>query len=231
MTTNTKEYMPVVAAILRSRPLRNVLDTPSGSGWLRGLLDRNVALDGIDLYDKPPEGYRSFRAADLDRGLPDDLPNYDAIVSCEGLEHFGNPELFLRSAAARLNPGGTIIITTPNTWHPAARLQYFIRGFFPGFPSLAGRIDKGTHMHIMPWTFSSLYLYLTLAGFIDINLHDVNEPKPRRAYEKLLGVFGKSYCANRLKKAKNEEERKFWMQAGSPQSIYGRRLVVSATRR
>jgi hypothetical protein len=86
-------------------------------------------------------------------------------------------------------------------------------------------------MHIMPWTFSSLYLYLTLAGFIDINLHDVNEPKPRRAYEKLLGVFGKSYCANRLKKAKNEEERKFWMQAGSPQSIYGRRLVVSATRR
>lgn len=225
-----KEYMPVVAAILKSRPIANVLDTPSGGGWLRGLLDSNVTLDGIDLYDARPDGYRNFRAADLDRGLPDDLPTYDAIVSCEGLEHIANPELFLRSAAARLNPGGTLIITTPNTWHPAARLQYFTRGFFPGFPSLAGRIEKGTHMHIMPWTFPHLYLYLSLTGFKDITLHDIDEPKPRRAYERLLGFFGKTYCSNRLNKSANDEERRFWTQAGSQQSIYGRRLVVSGVR-
>ena len=227
----TKEYMPVVAAILKSRPLTSVLDTPSGSGWLRGLLDSAVALDGIDLYDARPDGYRNFRAADLDHGLPDDLPAYDAIVSCEGIEHVGNPELFLRSAAARLNPGGIIVITTPNTWHPAARLQYFTRGFFPGFPSLAGRIEKGTHMHITPWTFSHLYLYLSLAGFKDVTLHDVDEPKPRRVYEQLLGLFGSAYCASRLKKAGSDEERRFWTQAGSRQSIYGRRLVVSAVKR
>jgi cyclopropane fatty-acyl-phospholipid synthase-like methyltransferase len=229
--TPTKEYMPVVAAILRSRPLTSVLDTPSGSGWLRGMLDRSVAIDGIDLYDARPEGYRDFRAADLDHGLPTDLPTYDAIVSCEGLEHIGNPEMFLRSATARLNAGGTLIITTPNTWHPAARLQYFTRGFFPGFPSLAGRIEKGTHMHIAPWTFPHLYLYLTLTGFTDVTLHDLDEPKPRRAYEKPLGMLGKRYCASRLKKARNEEERRFWTQAGSPQSIYGRRLVVSGVKR
>jgi SAM-dependent methyltransferase len=230
-TMASKEYMPVVAAILKSRHVTSVLDAPSGGGWLRGLLDGNVALDGIDLYDARPDGYRDFRAGDLDRGLPDDLPTYDAVVSCEGLEHIGNPELFLRSAAARLNPGGTVITTTPNTWHPAARLQYFTRGFFPGFPSLAGRIEKGTHMHIAPWTFPHLYLYMSLAGFKDITLHDVDEPKPRRAYERLLSFFGKAYCANRLKKAANEEERRFWIQAGSPQSIYGRRLVVSGVKR
>jgi cyclopropane fatty-acyl-phospholipid synthase-like methyltransferase len=229
--TAMKEYMPAVAAILATRPVATVLDTPSGSGWLRAMIDPKVALDGIDLYDARPEGYRNFRAANLDHGLPDDLPTYDAIVSCEGLEHVGNPELFMRSAMARLNSGGTLIITTPNTWHPAARLQYFTRGFFPGFPSLAGRIERGTHMHIMPWSFSQLYLYLTLAGFADVTLHDLDEPKPRRAYERLLGVFGKAYCAGRLKKSANEEERRFWTQAGSPQSIYGRRLVVSAVKR
>jgi hypothetical protein len=223
-----KEYMPVVAAILNARPVTNVLDTPSGSGWLRGRLNSNIVLDGIDLYDSQPEGYRNFRAADLDHGLPDDLPTYDAVVSCEGLEHIGNPELFLRSAAARRNPRGTIKNTTPNTRYPAPRRPYLTRGFFPGFPSLAGRVKKGTHMHITPWTFAHLYLYLSLTGFTDITLHDVDEPKPRRTYEKLLGMLGKSYNAKRLKTAKSEEERKFWIQANSPQSVYGRRLVVSA---
>jgi SAM-dependent methyltransferase len=223
-----KEYMPVVAAILKDAGAKTVLDAPSGGGWLRGLLGSDVAIDGVDLYDARPDGYRDFRVADLDRGLPDDLPAYDAFVTCEGIEHVGNPELLLRSAAARLNPGGTIIVTTPNTWHPAARVQYLTRGFFPGFPALAGRIAKGTHMHISPWTFPHLYLYLTLAGFRDVTLHDLDERKPRHAWEKPLGLPLKAYCASRLKKAKSEEERRFWTQAASPQSIYGRRLAVSA---
>jgi len=223
-----KEYMPVVAALLRERGARAVLDAPSGSGWLRAMLPDSVDIDGLDLYDAQPNGYRDFRAADLDRGLPDDLPVYDAVVSCEGLEHIGNPELFLRSAAARLKPSGLIIITTPNTWHSAARLQYLMRGFFPGFPPLAGRIVRGTHMHIMPWSFPQLYLYLALAGFSEITLHDLDEPKPRRAWERLFGPLARAYCNSRLRKSAGDEERRFWKQAASLQSIYGRRLVVSA---
>jgi SAM-dependent methyltransferase len=226
----TKEYMPVVAALLRERRAQTVLDAPSGSGWLRAMLPDSVAMDGLDLYDARPAGYRDFRAADLDRGLPDDLPVYDAVVSCEGLEHVGNPELFLRSAAARLKSGGIFIITTPNTWHPAARIQYLLRGFFPGFPPLAGRIERGTHMHIMPWSFAQLYLYLTLTGFSDIALHELDEPKPRRAWERPFGPLARAYCNSRLRKSAGEEERGFWKQAASPQSIYGRRLVVSAVK-
>ena len=62
--------MPVVAAILAARQVASVLDAPSGSGWLRGMLDAKIAIDGIDLYDARPGGYRDFRAANLDRGLP-----------------------------------------------------------------------------------------------------------------------------------------------------------------
>jgi SAM-dependent methyltransferase len=226
-----KEYMPAVAAILAERNPATILDAPSGNGWLRGVAPASAAIDGIDLYDARPDGYRDFRAADLDGGFPADLPTYDALVTCEGIEHVGNPELFLRTAAERLNPGGTIVVTTPNTWHPAARLQYLTRGFFPGFPSLAGKIAKGTHMHIMPWTFPHLYLYLTLTGFSGVTLHELDEPKPRRAFERPFGVFARRYCAGRLRKAKTEEERRYWMQAGSPQSVFGRRLVVSAVKR
>jgi SAM-dependent methyltransferase len=226
-----KEYMPVVAAILERRKPSSVLDAPCGNGWLRSVVSPQVEIDGIDLYDAAPAGYRQFRIADLDFGFPDDMTTYDAVVSCEGIEHVGNPELFLRSAAARLKPGGIVIITTPNTWHPAARVQYFLRGFFPGFPAMAGRIEKGTHMHIMPWSFAQLHLYLTLTGFTDIILHELDERKPRHAWEWPLALPQKSYCAGRLAKSKTEDERHFWRQAGSPQSIYGRRLVVSGVRR
>ena len=35
---------------------------------------------------------------------------YDAIVSCEGIKHVGNPLALLRSAARHLAPGGHIVV-------------------------------------------------------------------------------------------------------------------------
>jgi len=55
--TAMKEYMPMVAAILAARPVATALDTPSGSGWLRAMIDPKIVLDGIDLYDARPAGF------------------------------------------------------------------------------------------------------------------------------------------------------------------------------
>jgi SAM-dependent methyltransferase len=226
-----KPHESVVAALLRERRPRSLLDAPCGNGWLGNQIDFDCRIDGVDLYGQPPPGYASFQTADLDGGLPAALGEYDAIACCEGLEHLGNPVLFLRSAFRRLRPGGTLVVTTPNVWHPAARLQYFLRGFFPGFPSLAGRIRPGSHMHIMPWSFPQLFLYLRVAGFDAIRLHDVDEPKPKRLYEWPLALPQRLYCSSRERCAENDEERDYWRQAASPQSLFGRRLVVSAIRR
>jgi SAM-dependent methyltransferase len=226
-----KAHEAVVAALMREKRPRTLLDAPCGSGWLRGQLDFDCRIDGIDLYGAAPPGYAAFQTADLDAGLPASLGEYEAIACCEGLEHFGNPVLFLRSAFGHLGPGGLLVVTTPNVWHPAARLQYFLRGFFPGFPSLAGRIQRGSHMHIMPWSFPQLFLYLKLAGFASIRLHEVSEPKPKHLYEWPLALPQRLYCRSRERRAEDDEERDYWRQAGSRQSLLGRRLVVSAIRR
>jgi len=225
-----KGYQPVVARLLHERRPATVLDAPCGSGWLADQIGFACELDGLDLFGERPGKYRHFLAADLDQGLPDSLGVYEAVACCEGLEHFSNPDLFLRSAHRHLAPGGMLIVTTPNTWYPAARLQYLLRGFFPSFPSLAGKVKRGTHMHLLPWSFPQLHLFLTLAGFRDIRLHEVDEPRPKHLYEWLVGLPQYLYCASRARAAANAEERDYWTQSGSRQSVWGRRLVLSAIR-
>lgn len=223
-----KSYQPVVASLINHRRPSTILDAPSGGGWLKSLLTYEHLIDGLDLFAPAPVGYRNYQNADLNKGLPQGLGRYEAIISCEGIEHFGNPEIFFSSVREHLQDDGILVITTPNVWYPEARLQFMLRGFFPSFPCLAGKIKRGTHMHIMPWSFPQVFLYLSLCGFRDITLHDVDEPKPKRIYERLLGFPQKLYCSNKVRKAANEVERSFWRQAGSRQSIFGRRLVISA---
>src|SRR5690606_28780915 len=124
---------------------------------------------------------------------------YDAVVTCEGIEHIGNPLLFLRECHRALKPGGTLIVSTPNVWAPASRLQFLLRGFFLGFPSLAGRIRRGTHMHISPFSCPHLYLYMTLAGFSGVRLLDTPVKKPRHFWERWLGWPQRRYCRSKMK--------------------------------
>ncbi|RLS41714.1 MAG: methyltransferase domain-containing protein [Planctomycetota bacterium] len=227
----SKENRPVITRILNKERPRTILDAPSGDGWIGKGLEYDVELTGVDLFESAPEGYTGFCQADLDYGLPDHLGEFDAFVTCEGIEHVGNPLLLLEHAARHLVHGGLIIVTTPNTWFPASRLQFLIRGFFPSFPCLVGRIKRGTHMHITPWSFPHLFLYLKLAGYSDIQLHDVDEPKPRHFFERIFAMPQLHSCRKKAKAATDDEEREFWKNAGSAQSIFGRRLVVTARKR
>jgi len=224
-----KSYMSTVISVLNNKKPKTILDAPSGGGWLLSSLSFETTIDGIDLFEQKLSSYRNCIQADLDFGIPDSLLKYDAIVSCEGIEHFGNPILFFHTAKKHLNQDGIIIITTPNTWYPAAKIQYLLRGFFPSFPCLVGKIHRGTHMHITPWSFPQLYLYLSIAGYTDIKLHDTSDKKPVHFFEYIFGFPQKMYCYNKLKKAKSSEEKNFWKMSGNSQSVFGRRLVVSAS--
>ncbi len=164
--------MPAVVKILKDLKVKSVLDAPCGDGWLKKMMNNETNVDGVDLFASSAKGYNKLIKHDLDKGLPKELGKYDAVVSCEGLEHFGNPLLFLEDCNSHLNKNGILIITTPNIWYPASKLKYLTRGFFPSFPSVGEKVKRGTHMHITPWCFPWLYLYFRLAGFDKIKLID-----------------------------------------------------------
>ena len=223
-----KAYQPIVGQIAQAVGARSILDMPSGTGWLLAqVATTGVEIDGIDLYQGRPTGYRNFLQRDLEDGVPDELGRYDMIVSCEGIEHIANPGLLLKSARKHLKPGGMMVVTTPNTWHPAARWKYFWSGFFPSFRSRAGRISPGRHMHIMPWSWPQLYLHMKLAGFSDIQLHPCIEEERTHLYERLIALPMRSYCRRHARKATTEEVRDYWNTAAGPGSLFARRLIVS----
>lgn len=219
-----------LAAWLRDRPVKSALDAPCGGGWLCRELGARVALDGIDLFEQTPAGYRRFWRHDLDEGLPGDCGPYDAIFCCEGLEHLGNPLRLLRDCARRLETGGFLVVTTPNTWYPQARLQFWQRGFFPSFPPLAGRFAPGTHMHLTPWNYPQLWAYLRLAGFAQLELIPEALSSGQNFYEHLLVWPARLYCRGKRKQAATADERDFWATAGSDTSLLGRHLMVVARR-
>jgi SAM-dependent methyltransferase len=228
-----RPYRPVVLSILRDRQCRSILDAPCGHGWLGRALQRQDGdkpdIDGVCLFEAPYEGsgYRNFIEHDLDQPLAAPARRYDAVVCGEALHLLTNPGVALASFRDCLQEGGTLVVTTPNTWHMSARVQYLLRGFYPGFrPSLSKQ--RGAYITYIPWTFNQLHVFLTHYGFVDITLHDVDEPKPKYVAEHLLAAPARLYGQRKIKQAADSAERAYWEQLSSPQSLYGRWLVVSA---
>lgn len=217
-----------VLQFLRSESFQTVLDAPSGAGWLGHALKDRAAVDGVDLFDSAPAGYRRFWQQDLDDGLPPDAGNYDLIGCCEGLEHVGNPLRLLRDFYHHLNSAGLLLVTTPNVWYPQARLQYLLRGFFPSFPPLAGKVTPGTHMHITPWSYPQLYVYFRLAGFAHLEIIPEPTSHAKHFHERWVALPARLYCRSRMHRARSPDEIVFWKNAGADASLLGRHLIVVA---
>jgi hypothetical protein len=83
----------------------------------------------------------------------------------------------------------------------------------------------------MPWLalgLFQLWLLLGLNGFTDITVHEVDEKKPRRHSERIIGWFIKGYARKKIKSAPSAAVAQLWRQALSDQVVYGRQLVISA---
>ena len=85
-------------------------------------------------------------------------------------------------------------------------------------------------MHIIPWSFSQLYLFLTINSFKNINLHYEPLSEAKHFYEKLPGFQKLLYCRSKIDRSTSEEEILFWEKGGSKESVYGRHLIISAVK-
>ena len=67
-----------------------------------------------------------------------DIGTFDLVTSLEVIEHVADKRAFLRDVAARLAPGGLLVLSTPNRT-PASRL------LLVGAAEAVGYVPKGTH--------------------------------------------------------------------------------------
>ncbi|MEI8303598.1 MAG: methyltransferase domain-containing protein [Burkholderiales bacterium] len=172
--TNDKAFELVAAAL---RPGIRVLDLGAGRGHLarrvgqalgeRGLpaaghlLATDLAASWFHATEVP------FQEADFNRRLPFADGSFDLIYSIEVIEHLRNPYDFIDECFRLLAPGGTLLLSTPNTLHLASRLRYLFTGFFEIYeppsirPENAGRICG----HIMPLHAAYYDYALRRSGF------------------------------------------------------------------
>ena len=148
------------------RPLegRTALDVGCGAGLLAEPLARMGAQ--VTAVDAARELIEAAKAHADGQGLAIDYRHsavevldgsFDLVTSMEVIEHVADPHAFLRSLAARLAPGGLIVLSTPNRTALSRILMVTIAEGI-------GRIPKGTHNHRKFITPDEMKAMLATAG-------------------------------------------------------------------
>ena len=150
------------------RPLagKSALDVGCGAGLLAEPLARMGAT--VTAVDAAPELIAAAKAHAAGAGLTIDYravgveavgERFDLVTAMEVVEHVADPRAFVASLAARLAPGGLLILSTPNrtAWSKLLTIT-LAEGF--------GRIPKGTHHYDEFVTPEEMTAMLAEAGLV-----------------------------------------------------------------
>jgi SAM-dependent methyltransferase len=115
---------------LRAEPRGRLLDVGAGDGTLSmRLRDEGFDVTAVDLFtnDFRPTDIE-IRSANLNAGVPFADGEFSVVVATEVIEHLENPWQFVRELYRITNPGGVVIISTPNLGNVYTRLWFALTG-------------------------------------------------------------------------------------------------------
>jgi len=105
-----------------------VCDLSAGRGYIARLFEE-VGAD-LSAYDLFPDQNRflktSVQKIDLQQKFPIDTYSMELAICCETIEHLPNQYFLFQETARILKPGGTFILTTPNSSSLRSRFSQFM---------------------------------------------------------------------------------------------------------
>ncbi len=110
-----------------------------------GTLSERLRGEGFDItaVDAITDDFRpvgiDVKAVDLNKGIPFADGQFQAVVSTEVIEHLENPWFFMRELYRITEPGGVVIISTPNLSNVFVRVWYVLTGRLYNFLDSAYR--------------------------------------------------------------------------------------------
>jgi len=142
-----------------------VLDLASGSGSLLARLRDNGFTD-LDAVEIERQAFKfpnlEPRHVDLNGEFSKLIDRrYGLITAIEILEHLDSPRHFLREIHELLQPGGHLLLSTPNIANWTGRLRFLLSGEQRQFREHDYRYQR----HISPTTDVQMRLMLAEAGF------------------------------------------------------------------
>jgi SAM-dependent methyltransferase len=106
-------------------------------GFCSSLCEHYCGIDVVKYEAFPPDA--DFFVADLDSPRwPVDDNSFAATVSIETIEHLENPRAFFREIARITQPGGLVIVTTPNQLSLLSKLTLMVKNQFTAFQERPG---------------------------------------------------------------------------------------------
>ena len=119
------EFIKTNGNQLRSK---TVCDLSAGRGYIARLFEEVGA--NISAYDLFPDQNRflktSVQKIDLQQKFPIDSASMEVVICCETIEHLPNQYFIFQETSRILKPGGTFILTTPNSSSLRSRFSQFM---------------------------------------------------------------------------------------------------------
>ncbi len=162
----------------------------AGQQWLHRVIGEQASeLTGLDFEAEEVEklNAKGYNIIHGDAEVVDLGRKFDVIVAGELIEHLGNPGNFLQNMRRHLEPGGKLVMTTPNPFYP----KRFIEVLFEGKARVNGQ-------HVSWFCPQTLAALMSRAGFSDIEVQPFNNSERWRSVVDRVSTFRPWFATNLL---------------------------------